>query len=87
MELLLIVLLLFVVGALNVACFFIGAKVGQTATRGEDIKLPKVNPSAARKERRDREAAEDEQNRVNTILENIENYDGTGAYQKEVPRR
>ena len=81
------VLLGLTVGAMCIGCFLVGAKVGQTVSKGEDIKLPKVNPGAAKKERKDRQTAEREQERVNTILENIENYDGTGAFQKDVPRR
>lgn len=80
------ILLILTVSALNIACFFIGAKVGQTVSKGEEIKLPTVNPIDAIKERKDRKAAEFEQDRVNTILRNIENYDGTGAHQEDVPR-
>jgi hypothetical protein len=68
------------------ACFFLGAKVGQKVTRGEEIKLPKIDPAAAHREREDRKAAEKEQKRLATILENLENYDGTARGQKDVPR-
>jgi hypothetical protein len=80
------ILLILTVGALNVVCFFVGAMVGQRASRDEPIKLPNVNPIEAIKERKDRKAAEYEQDRVNAILRNIESYDGTGAYQEDVPR-
>ena len=70
----------------NVMCFFIGAKVGQTAAKGEEITLP--NPVEAAKEHREqREAqkeAQREQNRIDAILRNIDNYNGTEQGQEEV---
>lgn len=79
------ILLSLAVGALNIACFLIGAKIGQTVAKGEPIKLPEVNPMKAIQEQRSRKAAEAEADKIQTILENIENYDGTGAGQKDVP--
>jgi hypothetical protein len=79
------ILLSLAVGALNIACFLIGAKVGQKVAKGEEIKLPEVNPMKAIQEQRNRKAAEAEADKVAVILENIENYDGTGAKQKDVP--
>lgn len=80
------ILLILVVGALNGACFFIGAKVGQTAAKGEDIRLPKIDPMQAIREREDRREAKKEQERIDAIMRNIENYDGTGNGQEDIPR-
>lgn len=79
-------LLLLVMGVTNVACFIIGAKVGQTVQKGEDIKVPSVNPLQAVREREERRAAKEEQEKFDTILHNIENYNGTPQGQKDVPR-
>ena len=73
-----------IVSALNIACFFIGAKIGQKVDRGEMIRVPGVNPFKAYEERRDRKEAEAEQKRLETILGNIERYDGTDSGQQEV---
>lgn len=81
------IILILLVGALNVACFFLGAKIGQTAYKGEKIELPTVDPLKPAKEREARKEAEMEQNRVDTILRNIEKYDGTGRGQEDVPGR
>ena len=81
-----IVILLAVVGALNVACFIVGAKVGQAASRGETIETPQLNPMKAYQEKQNRRAAEEEQSRIDTIMQNIESYDGTPNGQKDVPR-
>ncbi len=80
------ILLILIVGALNIACFFIGAKVGQTVSKGEKIELPSADPFKAYREHQERKEAEREQERVDTIMRNIDNYDGTGAGQEEVPR-
>lgn len=74
-------------GALCVVCFLVGAKVGQTVSKGEDIKLPKLNPMEAVRERRDKKEAELEQSRLDVIMKNIESYDGTAGGQRDVPGR
>ena len=74
-----------IMGAACIACFLIGAKVGQTVSKGEEIKLPTVNPLKAYREHEAKKEAEMEQNRFDTILQNIEKYDGTGKGQEDVP--
>ena len=80
------IVLLLVTGALNIACFFIGAKVGQRASGGEPIEIPKPEPMKAIREHRDRKQAQAEQERYDAIMRNIEAYDGTEQGQKDVPR-
>ena len=82
------IILILVVGTLNIACFFIGAKLGQKVAKGEKIELPSVNPIKAvqehnEKKRADKEA-EREQERRNTIMQNIDRYDGTERGQRDV---
>ncbi len=79
-----ILLLTIAVGALNIVCFYIGAKVGQKVSKDEPIGIPSVNPVKVYREEQSRKEAEKEQIRRNTIMENIEAYDGTGAGQKDV---
>ena len=80
------ILLVLVTGALCTACFFVGAKVGQTVARGEKIETPDLNPLKAIREARNRREAERVQDRNDAIMRNIEAYDGTGANQEDVPR-
>ena len=80
------ILLIAVVSTLNIVCFFIGAKVGQKVNRDEPIEMPSINPINALQEHRERKAAEKEQDRLDTILRNIEAYDGTEIGQRDVPR-
>lgn len=80
------IFLILTVGALNIACFFIGAKVGQATRDGDKIELPSLSPMRAVRERQDRKRSEAEQSKIDTILKNIESYDGTPRGQKDVPR-
>ena len=79
-------LTILVTGTLCIACFYIGAKVGQTASKGEAIEIPTINPVTIIHEHREKKAAEEEKNRMDTILRNIDSYDGTGIGQEDVPR-
>lgn len=80
------VLLILVSGAVNVLCFFIGAKIGQTVAKGETIKAPEVNPIKAYNEHKAQKEADKEAERLEAIMRNIEAYDGTGQGQADVPR-
>lgn len=86
MEILFMTLLILVVGALCVACFYIGAKVGQAASRGETVELPKVDPLQPIREMQERKAEQRERERYEAILRNVDNYDGTGHGQEDIPR-
>ena len=80
------ILLIAVVGTLNIVCFFVGAKVGQMTSKGEPIKTPTLNPLKIAREHIDKKEAEMAQDKFDTIMQNIENYDGTSRNQKDVPR-
>jgi hypothetical protein len=73
------------IGISCMACFLLGAKVGQATAKGEKVELPSVNPLKAYREKENRKEAEVEQDRINTILRNIESYDGTSNGQKDLP--
>ena len=81
------IVLVLMVGVLCIACFLIGARVGQAAVKGDEIKLPNINPIQAYKEHTAKKEAEAEQSRIDTIMKNIESYDGTSNGQNDVPRR
>ena len=73
-------------GALCIGCFFVGARVGQKVSKGEEVTLPTINPMEAYRQHTAKQEAQAEQNRIDTILRNIENYDGTSRGQEDVPR-
>lgn len=80
------ILLALVVGTLCIVCFFVGAKVGQQVSNGEPIETPTLNPVKAVREHQERKATESERNRIDTIMRNIDRYDGTELGQEDVPR-
>ena len=81
MELLTIV----AISLLNIICFIIGAKVGQKTVKGEKIELPKLNPMEVYREHQEKKEASKEMDKLETILRNIERYDGTTRGQEDVP--
>lgn len=80
------ILIILVSGTLNAVCFFIGAKIGQKVSKGETIEAPTLNPMKAIREREERKEADKESERLEIILQNIENYDGSPNGQRDVPR-
>lgn len=66
----------------NIACLIVGVKVGQKAYRGEEIKLP--NPVAKVQSFKDSQEFKKEQEALDTMLYNIDVYDGTGLGQKDI---
>jgi len=78
------ILMVLVMGVLMLLSFLIGAKTAQKADRGEDIKLPNINHVKAYEAYQERKAIEQEEKERNIMLENIDNYDGTGLGQKNI---
>jgi uncharacterized protein YneF (UPF0154 family) len=78
-------LLILSVGALCIVCFVVGARVGQKVVKGEEIKLPNINPIEIIQEAQNKKQAQMEQDKIDTIMRNIEGYDGTGRGQEDVP--
>ena len=67
---------------INVLCLLIGVKIGQKASKGEEITIPTPAKIITEiKENRERKM-EDELNAK--MLDNINNYDGTSAGQKDL---
>ena len=80
------VLLFAVMAVSNIVCFIIGAKVGRATSKGEDIKLPTIDPLKAYRDNEAKKEAQKVQERLDIIMRNIEAYDGTAAGQQDVPR-
>ena len=80
------IILVLAMGFVCIACFIVGAKVGQTVSKDEEIKLPTVNPIELYKEHEAKKEAQKEQDKLETIMRNIESYDGTANGQEDVPR-
>lgn len=79
-----IAVLVALTGFLCIACFIVGAKVGQTIVKGEKVEMPNLNPLKAIRENQSRKEAEMQQDKLSKILRNIERYDGTSKGQEDV---
>lgn len=82
-----IIMLIITMGVLNVACFFIGAKVGQQVVKGEKIEIP--NPIKSVRDDiqsfNERKETNKAQERLDAITHNIDVYDGTSIGQIDIP--
>lgn len=72
-------------GFLCICSFIIGAKIGQKVVRGESIETPLKSPLEGLREAKSNFEYRKEQERLQTISDNIDNYDGTGIGQKDIP--
>lgn len=72
------------IGFVCMACFLSGVNVGQKVVKGEEVKLPAIKPA---KEEPVKQPEEVRMSRDDIILQNIDNYDGTGQGQADVPWR
>lgn len=79
------ILLVLITALACLSCFIVGAKVGQKVSKGEDIELPEINPLKAYQEHIEKKKADEEADRRDVIMQNIEKYDGTSNGQKDVP--
>lgn len=70
------------IALINLLSFYLGAKIGQTVAKGEKLEIP--TPVKVIEEVKENRERKKEQDKLNTMLENINNYDGTGAYQKDI---
>ena len=88
MDFIAIISMLVLIGIQNCICIVIGLKVGMHVVKGEPVKLPNPIEEYAKRqtEKQAKKEAKAEQDKIETILRNIENYDGTGFGQIDVPR-
>lgn len=86
-TIILILLALVITGTLNVVCFLIGVSIRQKVDRGETVEMPKIpSPVKIVNSMRGDRIAKAEQQKFETIFQNLEAYDGTGFGQKDIPR-
>lgn len=76
------VLLVVLICLSNIVCLIAGAKIGQKVYRGEEIKLP--NPVEKIQSFKDSQEYKKELKALDTMLHNIDVYDGTGLGQRDV---
>ena len=71
---------------INLLSFVIGAKVGQDISKKKDISLNPVKIVSEQVEQhKEKKKADLEERKLKTMLDNIDNYDGTGFGQSKIP--
>lgn len=87
-----IVAIILVSSIANVLCFYIGAKISQKIENRESIKYDDIKPDITLDPRKrhlkkeEEEKQRKEMEKLEIIMQNIENYDGTDYKQEDVPR-
>lgn len=79
-------MLIVAISTLNMACFFVGAKVGQKVDKGEPIKMPNLNPVEHYHRSQEKKEQSKAAKRREAVLRNIERYNGTPYGQEDIPR-
>ena len=77
--------LLFLFGIFIILAYTLGLKNGQKLKNNEEIKMPEVNPIKIVRNEIDAFEQRKKQDIYDTIMANIDNYDGTGLGQKDIP--
>ena len=80
------ILIILTTGALCIVSFIMGARTVQNVKKDKDIELPNINPLKAIRERQEHKEQKKEQSKLETIMRNIEAYDGTSNKQEDVPQ-
>lgn len=76
--------LLFLFGIFIILAYTLGLKNGQKLKNDEEIKMPEVNPIKIVRNEIDAFEQRKKQDAYDTIMANIDNYDGTGLGQKDI---
>jgi hypothetical protein len=79
------VLTILVTGMLCITCFLIGASVRQKIDKGEEVKLPTVNPVELYHEHKEKEEKKLKASQREVLHRNIERYNGTSLGQEDIP--
>lgn len=73
--------------AFNLLSFVIGAKIGQLSAKNKDISLNPVKTIKEEiKESKITRKEDLKKRQIDTMLDNIDNYNGTGLGQKQIPK-
>lgn len=77
--------LLFLFGIFIILSYTLGLKNGQKLKNNEEIKIPEINPVKIVKNEIETFEQKKKQDAYDTMMANIDNYDGTGLGQKDIP--
>lgn len=79
------IVLLFLFGIFIILSYTLGLKNGQKLKNNEEIKIPEINPVKIVRNEIETFEQKKKQDAYDTMMANIDNYDGTGLGQKDIP--
>lgn len=77
--------LLFLFGVFIILAYTLGLKNGQKLKNDEEIKIPEINPVRIVRNEIETFEQRKKQKAYDTMMANIDNYDGTGLGQRDIP--
>ena len=80
-----VILFCCIFGLFILASYTLGLKNGQKLAKREDITMPDMNPINTINKQRESKEQQKEQEILDVMMSNIDNYDGTGLGQQQIP--
>ena len=72
-------------GVFILLAYTLGLRNGQKVSNNEEIKMPELNPVTVISNEIEKHEDRKKQEAYEIMMSNIDNYDGTGLGQKEIP--
>jgi hypothetical protein len=67
------------------ASYTLGLRNGQKLSKKEEVTMPNLNPVTTIREELEKHEEKKQQNALDIMMANIDNYDGTGLGQVDIP--
>lgn len=79
------IILCTIVGVFIIVSYSLGLKNGQRLSKNEEVVVPNVNPVKAVTDEMEKHEEKKKQQAYEIMMSNIDNYDGTGLGQQDIP--
>ena len=79
------ILLCTIFGVFILVAYSLGLKNGQRISKNEEVVVPNVNPIKVITEEKEKYEEKKKQEAYEIMMSNIDNYDGTGLGQQDIP--
>lgn len=79
------IILCTIFGVFILLAYTLGLRNGQKVSNNEEIKMPELNPVTVINKEIEKHEDKKKQEAYEIMMSNIDNYDGTGLGQKEIP--
>ena len=79
------IILCTIFGIFILVAYSLGLKNGQRLSKNEEVVVPNINPVKVVTEEIEKHEEKKKQQAYEVMMSNIDNYDGTGLGQKDIP--